>query len=562
MSTQTKTETKGRKAIVFAGTDGHGVTMGVISARNLRADGYEVTLACKWPETGKPSQFWGETFIRADFVGVDLVVATDIPLPEPDGTFPNAVPDALQKVRELAAAGTAVVIIDHHKVAETHYGEARQAGAKVVVASSATTCFYGEPTPFSEKWGRLGAICDLEDAVLPTVADEEELALGIDAGVRKDLPATISAIERDDAEYFRALAILPEIPGTVEAEGAVAFASRLTPTWGFKQLSRLATSHVMDYAVGVDCFNGFWRVIAITNWKRDALPVALKLGLTRFIGHGAAILVPVARENEPTGEAQATAKAREFVARLGAINSGSGENGNGASSLFAYVSAFMRRVAIPFFLTQHGWPHVQRVVANMRTLASLFNLSEGDRRVLDWVALFHDTGNGANTYYPALGLSDKGARDRHHEFSAQMVREWRTQGLFQGILSDEDIERVAEMCFRHRKKVPLPMDAHEAMLCTLFRVADGMDIDARRAQRNDSGTFFEDIDLPEESVQHWEGHRAIESLRIAAEENGLVFELVVTNSDKAAFQVAEISKELSCLTPYCTWSIRVLKCSK
>ena len=117
------------------------------------------------------------------------------------------------------------------------------------------------------------------------------------------------------------------------------------------------------------------KAIAITNWKRDALPVALKFGLTRFIGHGAAILVPVARENEVTGEAQATAKAREFVARLGNTSSGSGENGNGASSLFAYVSQFMRRVAIPFFLTQHGWPHVQRVGANVRTLASPFYLS-------------------------------------------------------------------------------------------------------------------------------------------------------------------------------------------
>lgn len=557
----TNNETGGRKvAIVYAGTDGHGVTMGVISSRNLRAAGFEVILECKWPETGKPSQFWGETFLRREYSGVALVVATDIPLPEPDGTFPNAVPDAIAKIRELAAAGTSVVIIDHHKVAETHYGEARRAGAQVVVTSSATTCFYGEPTLFSEKWGRFGAVCDLEDAVLPVTDEEELLALGIDAAVRKNLPAAISAIERDDAEYFRVLARLPEIPGEVEVLGQVSFASDLTPTWGFKQLSRLSSSRGTDYAVGVDCFNGFWRVIAITNWKRDALPVALKLGLTRFIGHGSAILVPVAKEGEPNGREQATAKAREFVGRLNS-STGSGESGNGGHTLFAYVSAFMRRVAIPFFLTQHGWPHVQRVVANVRTLASLFELSERDRRVLDWVALFHDVGNGANTYYPTMGLSDKEARDRHHEFSAQMVREWRAEGLFQGILSDEDCERVADISYRHRKKVPLPADAHEAMLCVLFRVADGMDIDARRAQRNDSGKFYEDIDLPEDSVAHWEGHRAIESLRISAEGKGLVFELVVTNSEKAAFQVAEISKELSCLTPYCTWSIRVLKCS-
>lgn len=550
------------KAIIFSDTDGHGVTMGVISRRNLQAAGYEVQHICKFPETGLQSRFWGDTFLRWDYSSVDLVVTTDLPLPEFDGTYPNAVPDALAKIRELTSAGIQVVIIDHHKVTETHYGEARAAGAKVIITSAASTCYWNGPSDFAEKWGRFGAICDRDDAVLPVTPEEEEIAAGIDFAIRSDLASALEAIDRDEVDFFRGQGQLPAVPGEVMVSGAVVFTTETTPKWGFKQLSELVEKHGTDYSVSVDCSRGFWRVLAITNWKRDILPVALKLGLTHFIGHGSAIITPVAQETEPTGREQALAQAQEFVARLNSTAGEAGKNGNSdknGDNLFSYVSSFMRKVHVPFFLTQHGWPHVQRVVGNTRTLASLFNISEHERRILDWAACFHDVGNGADSYYPDLKLSEKEARDRHHEFSAQMIREWRGQGLFGGILADEDVERVANLCFRHRKKVDLPDDPHEALLCTLLRVADGMDIDARRAQRNDEGKFYEDLDLPEDSVEHWEGHRAIEAMRVVASEQELVFELVVTDSEKAAFQVAEVSKELICLTPYCTWRVAVVK---
>ncbi len=444
-----------KRAIVFAGTDGHGVTMGVISQRNLQAAGYDTVLDCRWPQTGMPSQFWGETFLLADYAGVDLVVVVDTPLPEDDGTFPNAVRDALAKIGELEALGTRVVIVDHHKAAETHYGAARLLGAEIVISSSATSCFWGDPSPFANTWGRLGAVCDLDDSVLPVSDEEERIALGIDTAVRRDLATAIDAIGRDDVEHFRQIGELPQPPGATTVVGNVAYIAQLTPTWGFKQLSRAATVGGVDYAVGRDVFNTRHRVIAVTSWKRDALPVALKLGLTHFIGHGSAILVPVAPDTDPTGAAQTEARALEFVARLNSTELvATGEkngNGHGADSLFKYVSAFMRKVRIPFFLTQHGWPHVQRVIANGRTLGSLFNLPEPDLRILDWVGLFHDVGNGADTYYPTLGLSDQDARARHHEFSAQMIREWHAQGLFAGILTDAEVEMVADLSFRHRK---------------------------------------------------------------------------------------------------------------
>lgn len=552
------------KTLVIAGTDGHGATMGIISQRNLQDEGHKAELFCKYPETGRPSQFWGQTFLQKDLSDYEIVAVVDIPLPEPDGYFPNAVADGIAKIQELVKQGIRVVLVDHHKVAETHYGRARAAGAEVIVTSSASTCFYGEPSKFSEKWGRIGAICDLDSAVLPVTEEEEQVALGLDVGVRTNMAETLEAIRSDDVAYFAEKGGLPKVPGEVSVVGNVAVVTEVTGQWAFKQLSRVCQKTGCDYAVGLNFERGA-AVHAVTFWKSNALPVALKLGLTRFIGHGSAIVIPVGNTLPTPQEdkTKAESKMLELVERLNTTEptelTGNNNGKGGVSSLFGYVSAFMRHVHVPFFLTLHGWGHVEHAVGHTRSLGSLFGLTADEQRLLDWAALFHDVGNGANTVY---GVSEKEARERHHEFSAQMIREWQTRGLFQGVLSDKDIEVVADLCLRHRKKMPLPEDSRMRLLCVVLRVADGMDIDARRAQRNDEGVFFEELDLPEESIQHWEGHRAIESLRLracAGVKGELVFELIVTNSEKAAFQAEEVSKELMCLTPYYNWSVCILR---
>jgi methylmalonyl-CoA mutase cobalamin-binding subunit len=45
-----------KKVLLFGGTDGHGVAMTVISERNLRSEGFEVTTICKYVVTkyGEP----------------------------------------------------------------------------------------------------------------------------------------------------------------------------------------------------------------------------------------------------------------------------------------------------------------------------------------------------------------------------------------------------------------------------------------------------------------------------------------------------------------------------
>jgi len=549
-----------RKALIMAGTDGHGATMGVVSHLNLEAEGYETELFCKYPETGRPSQFWGQTFQR-DLSDYKLVVVTDIPLPEPDGYFPNAVADGIAKIQELVNQGIRVVLVDHHKVAETHYGRARDAGAEVILTSSASTCFYGEPSEFSEKWGRIGAICDLDSAVLPVTEEEEKIALGLDVGVRTNMKETLEAIKSDNVAYFAEKGFLPEVPGKITVQGNVAMVSELTGQWAFKQLSRICQETGCDYAVGLNFERGA-AVHAVTFWKSNALPVALKLGLARFIGHGSAIVLPVGNTLPTPDEDKAKAKSlmMELVERLNTeepIGNGNSHNGGDASNLFGYVSAFMRRVHVPFFLTLHGWGHVEHVIGNARSLGSLFGLNNDEQRLLDWAALFHDVGNGASTVY---GVDEKEARERHHEFSAMMILEWKAQGLFRDILSDEDVETVAELCLRHRKKMSLPEDERMRLLEVILRVSDGMDIDARRAQRNDQGAFFEELDLPKESIRHWEGHRAIEALRLRTGE-AVTFEVIVSDPTKAAFQVAEITKELAPLTEFCDWEVRVSSAS-
>lgn len=567
------------KALLFGGTDGHGVAMTVASEKALLAKGYEATTVCKYvvtkygqplPEdcgTGQPVLFWGVTFQNWDFLELgsgDAVVVVDIPLPVPDKRIPDAPERGLAKIKELIDRGVRVVLVDHHKVSETYYGQARKLGAEVIVSSAAETTHYGAHDVFASKWGRIGAICDRDTAVLPVTEEEEDLALALDSAVRRDLAGALEAIRRDDEswfEVFKGAVPEPEVPA--EVRGNVVWISTLHPTWGFKQLDQACREAGADYGVGLNLSRGA-AIVAITYWKGEALPVALKLGLTKFRGHGEAVVIPVystGKPAEPEEAAEAEAKAVEMIERLNADlePSGNDGNGNGPGSIFGYVSSFLRKVEIPFFLTEHGWGHVQRVIGHGRTLGSLFGLSEAQQRLLDWSAALHDVGNGAATVYPEEGLTDKDARKRHHEFSVRMIHEWAESGLFEGIVAPEEVDAVGQLCFAHRKAVELPADPAQRLLTVLLRVADGIDIDARRAQKNDQGIFFEEIwDLPEDSRPHWEGHRAIKALRLDAEpDGGLVFEFVVTDRQAAAFQVAELTKELAPLAEFADWSVKV-----
>lgn len=416
--------------------------------------------------------------------------------------------------------------------------------------------------------------------MLPVTDEEELLADGLDGAVKRQsgkfpdlqdvgLQETLQVFRRGDEEEIKQYLLkhvgtVPE-PERLEVHGNVVYAGVLEPRFGFKQLDLACRRTGVPYGVGLNLSRG-GAVVIVTYWKAQALPAALKLGLTSFIGHPSAPVIPVFSTGQPATpeEAAATeAKAREIIERLNAEEP-QGPNGNAGGNsgagLYAHVASFLRKVRIPFFLTEHGWGHVERVVAHARSLGSLFGLSEAQQRILDWAALFHDVGNGASSVYPELGLSDEEARKRHEEYSARMIREWSAQGLFEGLVTPEETELVARLALAHRKTRPLPEDRQERLLTVILRVADGIDIDARRAQKNDQGVFYEEIwDLPPDSRPHWEGHRAIAALRLIATKPRLVFEVLVDEArrEAASFQVAELTRELSVLTEFCDWEIVV-----
>lgn len=218
----------------------------------------------------------------------------------------------------------------------------------------------------------------------------------------------------------------------------------------------------------------------------------------------------------------------------------------------------MRQIDIPYFLTIHGWEHIEHVIAYARTLGSLFDLTEEEQKILDWSSLLHDIGNGAAEMY---GISEDQAREDHHEYSFRMIHDWHKEGRFFGFLTDEEVGRIAELCRRHRKKCPLPTDPCLSRLCVLLKIADALDMDKRRAQKNDKGTYYSELrqSLPEESDKHYRGHLAIDAIRVHASDKTIVFELITNNDEDAAIQKQFLTQEIGILKTLCDVQIQSIK---
>ena len=552
-----------KKAVLFGGTDGHGIAMTAISKRALEREGYDVIVVCEFNQrpftlpvdaspadygTGIPALFWGSTFLARDFsflVANDLIVVVDIPLPEPDNRYPGCTAEkGIAKIAEICSQGIRVLIIDHHKIAPTFYGKAILAGAEILISSSAVTTHYGLPDAHSVKWGRIGAICDRDKAVLPVTADEERLAHELDqAKVR--IPESLSAIYSDDSAFFSRFDSPVSVPGYSPYRHVV-YAPSLTPKIGLKQLDILCQQENKEYGIGV--LGDPPVVIAITNWKKEhLLPAALKLGLSQFRGHAEAPNFYYPIED-----------IENLISRLDTvdINKPTDSTQISQDNLFGYIAGFMRKIDIPYFLTIHGWSHVEHVISHARTLGSLCLLSSPEQNLLDWASLLHDVGNGAMTEY---GVNGDNARTCHHAYSYCMVRDWGDLGIFPDTMSHEEIRKVADLCLRHRKFMNLPNDSAMQRLCILLRVADSMDIDERRAQRNDEGKLFLDLKdhLPPGSVDHWESHRAIHGLRLRVYGTMIEFQFFVTDREKSLFQIDNFTEEIRLLEEYFSLKVTV-----
>lgn len=168
------TNTK-KNAVIFGQTNGFSVVMTAITKLNLEKDGYAIKeTVCKYcpvPKsltsvkdcgTNNAPLFWGVTFPNYDFKELnagDMVVIVNIPIGDDKPRFPSVSADAgINCIRELTKKHVQVQIIDRHKNAVTLYGAARNAGATILISSSASTTHYGNPDKYSLFWGRIGAI--------------------------------------------------------------------------------------------------------------------------------------------------------------------------------------------------------------------------------------------------------------------------------------------------------------------------------------------------------------------------------------------------------------------
>jgi hypothetical protein len=75
------------------------------------------------------------------------------------------------------------------------------------------------------------------------------------------------------------------------------FIPRLENNVGFKQLEAACKQYNKDYGVGISYKTSDKPVILLaTYWRSGKLPIALRLGLTRFRGHAAALNVDYSPE--------------------------------------------------------------------------------------------------------------------------------------------------------------------------------------------------------------------------------------------------------------------------
>ncbi|MFQ6073172.1 MAG: HD domain-containing protein, partial [Methanosarcinales archaeon] len=533
------------------------------------------------------------------------------PLPEPDEEYPNAAYDGINKIKEIVNAGTEVFIVDHHKVSETYYGDAVNAGANIIIASSAPVCFYGTPPnreqAIYEKWGIIGGICDRDKVILPLKEKEDQLgetendlmkiAEGVDNMVREDMKSALDGIRNNNYEFFKENAGVKGVSCNTKEIKRVVIAEEVDYNNAFKQLDKLAEDNKKDYALGYCYSKGEGHAITIiTYWKSNVMPAGLKLGKTRIKGHIDAFrlfssewdapkksdnlksqawieMMEIAeklnegvlkknhaKDTVPTSKSKVTKykpkKIFNYDFSSGFVSSVQ-ETEYEPEKIFNYVSEFMDKVNIPFFLTSHGWNHIQQVITYSRSLGSLFKLSTEEQKLLDFASLLHDIGNGATAYYNApSGM----ARDYHHEYSKMMIEDWDyNHHLFDGILNSDEVHKIQTLVLSHRKKEPLPEDKMLKKLTILLRIADGMDIDSRRAQKNDKGEYYENIKLrlPPFSIPHWEGHRAIKGTRLHINKELLSFELLITKWKDAEYQIKEIVKEFGPLSELRNWSIMI-----
>lgn len=589
VKTKKKTRDGKKQAILFGGTDGHGVAMTAISENNLIKDGYAVDRnccyekslpsgrglnPCKIPKdsgTGDPEFFWAGTFCKYDYSDIgegDVIVVVDIPLPIKYKLDFSAADAAIEKIRELCSNKIRVLLIDHHKRALTHYGEAIKAGAEVCFSlGSQQYCHYGNPDKKSLFWGTVGAICDRDTSTIPIEEWEkpsfknlERYAKWLDSAVRYSVDNALTQILNDN----RKISKNPDIPSAnCKKRGNISYIENLDSSmWGYKQLDFACETNKTPYGVGILQEEDLFSIIVITYWKSQSLglsslPVALKLPHHRSaVGHDMSLKIKVASQNLN----DAKALAEKFISIINSDALEKTTTFKDEPDAIDYISRLFKNIPTPFYLTMHGWNHIETVFANAQLLGAFTNLSSHEQTLLNWSALFHDIGNGAMEYkkkYHLIVENDKEARKNHHIYTVEILRNWDREGLFKKIVSSKDLFSICVLCWRHRKDVDLPSSSGSLdcrKLSSLLRIADGLDKTRSRARQSDKQERYSVIkprlliEEPE-SIKHWEGQRAIESIRLTLSKDQILFEFLVSNRRKAKFIINDFKDELDRIPP-------------
>lgn len=626
-----------KKAILFGGSDGHGITMTVISERALQQQGFTVKTVCYKREcsvsegqesddcgTMIPEYFWAFTFKNWNYTGMgpgDIVMVVDIPLPVPF-RLPrvDAAGEGLKKIEELAKKKIRVILVDHHKRTLDRYAEAIEKGAEVRFSVGPEQySHYGIPDDHALFWGTVGAVCDRDVSILPVEDDEktrfgeyERFAAWIDHDKWTLTQDDQSLIKKIRDNVYKPNEGWPKISDyNATEEGSVAYIRSLTSNKGFKQLDDACRYRKNTrYGVGIGHDDSY--ILVINYWRNHwvehdiTYPVVLKFpNRLDMAGHDSGPIWKVKQGVDAEEEA------KKIIGVLNDCNkTDPGDNTEDTDVVDFFIRAISESSKkIPGFLTIHGWLHVETVIANARLLGKLYGLDDNEQKILEWAALFHDLGNSAAGYKDIPSFQtlmkdnnldmdvfndDDGrkVRDNHHILTKCILLYEKEHGYLKGripgLFSEEDFQTILMLCKYHRKgALPQTTDINKK-LCSLLRIADGLDKTKSRARINDKWERWSDIrkkfeaiinnnDSSEEdkknardSINHWEGQRAVESIRLSllkqGNKNHITFEFLISDTIKAKFMLQDFCKELRFIEdPDVAWSVvacNILKCGE
>ncbi len=535
--------------VIFCASDVPGVVSACCSYRYYAAQKKEVSIVSGADLTGTPKVFWLSTFLNYDFNGVEEILITFLPfLPEKK----NEKEKVSKRISALRKSGVEkLTVIDIHRFIFVDYKTLRDAGATVVVDTGFLTAFMGEPDEYTVKYCRLSMILAREKAVQPCTEEEEALADQLRFSLANDHQATRDRIRTDCLDGSNAIPNYGQ--SKVDFRGKVRSVLHLETGHPLGSLFWYETNFPSEkntlYTVGIEPLaSGQFAVWVLTDWQRNAIPASILLDSKMKVGHDNAFLFDIFNK-----ERKAQSAVNQIIQLLNQENKlkTSRKRKRRFANLAVLIAWMFSKIDIPPWLTQHGWWHVQRVYSHVYTISSLFSLTEEQERLLFFAVIFHDLGYMVNQ---ALGKDypDTEVRKNHHLYSVEIIEAWEDQGMFEGLLSLDELEKVKLICERHRKKTGLTENPELDHLILLFRLCDALDTTYQRAIFNDRGQHYTELLETEFDMdrdpEHWDGHRAVLGVKMTSEllegeVPSYTFQFIVTDFRLGGFKIEDLRAE-------------------